>query len=214
MVLIAGGIFIVAAVAGMIWLAGFSSNIVAELAGMAGSVVVAVLIVEGILDRRREEDWALVREQLARAGRGLGQLAAFDLHLALPMEVRRTIPSPAVLPAGSHAQMLDRLAAELDQYVTTYDDDTAHMHPMQLHDTMAPIVWRIRSELGPRVLATGEPRLVHAYGDLDEALGQWDLSRHQLELDKTMLPTMWGDAAAAARGLAGFIRAAEGKPES
>ena len=44
---------------------GFASNAVAEAAGILISIPVTVLIVEAILDRRRDRQWAQVREQTA-----------------------------------------------------------------------------------------------------------------------------------------------------
>jgi hypothetical protein len=212
MLAIATAVFAIVVVYGFACVDGFGGNLLAEIAGVAAGVVVAVLVVEAIMDRRRGEEWSLVRDQLATSARGLAQMAALELHVALPQEVRSAIPSPAVLPSGGHTAMLDQLAGELDAYVKTYDDNTAHMEPIRLHESLSPVVWRIRSELGPRVMASGEPGLVHTFGALDEVLGAWDLARYRLEgAHDEMLPTLWGNAADFARAFANFIRAAEGR---
>jgi hypothetical protein len=211
-------LFVAVVVYGLSCVKDFGGNLLAEVAGVAAGVVVAVLVVETILERRRNQAWALVRGQLASSGRTLAQMAARDLHLALPQPDRAANsvanPSPMVMPAGHQAATLDRLAGALDAHAETYDPNTADTDPVRLHDALSPVIWRIRSELGPRVLASGEPPLVHAFGQIDETLGAWDIARYEAEAEPNLLPSLWRSAADFARALAAFVRVSEGQASS
>jgi hypothetical protein len=81
----------------------FGSHLLAECVGISASIPVTVLVVEAILDRRRDAAWASVRVQTGRSIEALVQQAAFDFHVAISEGERHEIPSPAVLPKGGHA---------------------------------------------------------------------------------------------------------------
>ena len=92
---------------------GFASNAVAEAAGILISIPVTVLIVEAILDRRRDRQWAQVREQTASRTGPLPKDAASEVHSGLRAEDSRRIPHPWTTHRGELPTGLRAIAAAL-----------------------------------------------------------------------------------------------------
>lgn len=119
--------------AGLKWMDGFAASAAASAAAIFASIPVTVLIVESIVDRRRAEQWARVREQTGRSIEGLAQQAAFDFHVALTPVRRREIPSPVTMPLGGDASTLRRISRALRERHAEPDPDPA---VIRLHDTV------------------------------------------------------------------------------
>lgn len=184
-------------VPGLVWMEGFLASATASAAAIFVTVPVTVLVVEVILDRRREEQWKLVRQQTGDSIEGLAQQAAHDFHLALLPERRGAIPSPAVIAAGQHALILRDLADALRE--RDGDDDDA---VTRLHGSLAQPLYHLAA-MAPRIYAAGDPMLAQYYGTLEQQTWAWERSRHQHE--DLQVGVLWTNAADTAAALADLV---------
>src|SRR4051812_26119484 len=79
--IVLGGITVGALAAGfLLGLDGFGGNVLAELAGVALSVLIAYTLVEALLARQQREQWAAVSAATARSIRNRVDGVAFDFY--------------------------------------------------------------------------------------------------------------------------------------
>jgi hypothetical protein len=170
-----GGVVLAVGLAlyGLIGFEHFNEHLVAEGIGIAASIPVTVVVVEAILNRRRNQQWALVREQTGKTIETLVQQAAFDFHVALPEGAERNkIPSPAIIPSGGHADVLRRIAAGLR---ARCDADEA---VIRLHGSLQQPLYHLVDAMGPRIYASGDPDLVRRFGVLEQQVWAWERDRY------------------------------------
>ncbi len=183
-------------VAGFLWTNGFTASVAANAASILVSIPVTVVIVQRILDNRRDEQWALVRAQTGKSIEGLAQQAAFDLHAALAQDCRAGIPSPSVLPEGGHAASLRRIATALRAREHEHDSGAA---VIRLHNTVKQPLYYF-GEMAPRVYATGDSVLAQHFGTLEQNVRAWDRARYLYEDERP--EAMWTNAADTAEAIA------------
>lgn len=186
------------AVWGMLAFDEFAPHLIGELIGISASIPVTVLVVEAILNRRRDETWSLVREQTGRTIEGLVQQAAFDFHVALPEEQRHEVPSPVVVPAGGHASTLRKIARGLRGREN--DSDPA---VIRLHDALGQPLYHLVDRMGPRIHASGDPELVRRFGALEEQTWAWQRDRALYE--DLRVEALWTNAADVAEAMADLV---------
>ena len=176
----------------------FGSHLLAECVGISASIPVTVLVVEAILDRRRDEAWASVRVQTGRSIEALVQQAAFDFHVAIPEGERHEIPSPAVLPKGGHANVLRRIAPRLRAQEN--DPDPA---VIRLHGSLQQPLYHLVDRMGARIYASGDPELARRFGALEEQTWAWERDRALYEDIRTQ--ALWTNAADTAEAMATLV---------
>src|SRR4051794_15661195 len=76
---------------------GFAGNLLAEVAGMLGSVLLAVLVIDALVERDRAQRWALVADETLEALRFALERATMPFFLRLPA------PRPAMANPTSMA---------------------------------------------------------------------------------------------------------------
>jgi hypothetical protein len=168
----------------------FAGNVLSELAGILLSAVVAVLIFERIADRERHRKWEAVRSQLS--GIIFSHLTdiAFEVYIALPVEVRKANPDPVTMLVANDEVTSDIVssATELRDIVQAnigvlmaIDHDYAYSRPV--YESVMPSVNRIRDTLVPQLLQLGQkPQLVVELSGLERAVRGWEWNLKMNEL--------------------------------
>jgi hypothetical protein len=152
-----------------LWLdtGGFAGNLLAELAGVVVGTIIAVLVVERLLDQDRRARWSLVEEQTIRTLRFALTKAAMPLYMALPTPRPPNADPVTMDEAGLLGKALTNLSVALG------DDLPEGFKPAPLRETLAsvdPHVVFIRDSVMPRLLTVGP----------DHRLRRLPASRHRL----------------------------------
>jgi hypothetical protein len=153
-------------------LAGFGSNILANLAGVTLSVLVAYTLVEALLRRQREQEWTHVHQAIRSAIANRVQSIAFVFFL-VDNEPRSWLD----------ARTPHEIAASLDAMATHLLDSRKEPGQRQqdeiatsreLHREVSADIEFIRDVLAARVFTlAGDPALAAVLAALDEAERQW-----------------------------------------
>lgn len=167
MVVVSIGVGVAALAGGFaIDFAGFAGNVLAEAAGIVFSVLLAVFVVERLLDADRRQRWALVangtthtlEEALTRAG----------LNLYLRLEAPRPpMADPFTMSMAGFSHLVEamrRLASEIE--ALTYGDLG------DVEEWLPPVkeqVQLIQVSVMPRLLTLGDPSLIAAVAEVESA---------------------------------------------
>jgi hypothetical protein len=204
-----GGLVAVAIIAAVLGLfldvGGFLGNLAAEVVGVAASIVLAVLAVDVLLERRRRQRWDDVRDQTLRAIYvRVGDLMV-DAMLDGPVESLMRSQDPlnlhpgearderfwdAVVPedpaSPGAVEAMEDLAAFLrensEQLAHHDDDDAGWASSRLLYDEVHEEISQLRDVLTPRVLELADdPELVSRLLALEKADRSWRSSLWLIE---------------------------------
>lgn len=154
-------------------LEGFLGNVLAELAGVTLSVLIAFTLVERLLLRQRREQWIGVSRAIRSAISSRVDSVACDFYCA------DTLPDAWFLAdtAQEHAAVMEATAARLttarERLAKHTVDDIATTR--QLHRATRADLGFVRDVLTPRVVQLGDDaELVEALVALEEAERLWN----------------------------------------
>ena len=151
----------------------FAGNLLAEAAGVVASVVLAVLVVERLLERDRRARWRLVSEQTARTLRFALVKASVPMYLALPSPKPHGADPRTAEDAGTLADGL----VELEDGLRTFGEHE-ELKQLRLADVLVETRPHLQLALGevmPRLLALGrDPGLIQRLMAIEAALQALD----------------------------------------
>lgn len=187
---------------------GFGENVYSELVGILISALIAVLLVERILDRREAERWKSVREQTRTHLLGLAAISARGFWLGIPLPAREGISDDPVFYGDGLAEMLEAVAKalaersyEIDNFEHCSDDVKGREEALELLESLREPLSHLINGLGPRIYASDDPELIALFAHLIERKMRWETFRN------TDLHSMvWIDAAMTAEALANLVR--------
>jgi hypothetical protein len=135
----------------------FAVSLLAGAAGASGGVLIAVLLVERLLQRERERQWASVSAQLRRSILGTISDVAFDFYLAnVPSLPDGADPFGNTSPADSPSAVSAVVAA------LEFMADDIESRKQALGTVRAPTIV-VRDENGvERLWQRGDPKSVHS----------------------------------------------------
>jgi hypothetical protein len=160
----------------------FTGNVLSEISGIALSAVLAVLIFERVAERERRRRWEGVRSQLY--GALVSQLTdiAFEVYIALPVEVREASPDVITTMLAdneltsdtvvSAAVLTDVVRANIESLMASEDDGA---NAGSVYDSAVPNLDRISDTLVPQLLQLGQdPQLIVELSQLGSAVRVWE----------------------------------------
>lgn len=170
----------------------FTGNVLSELSGIVISAVLAVLIFERIAERERRRRWEEVRGQLHRVLYRMLTDIAFEVYIALPVEVRkgnRDVITMMVVAddvtsdvVSSAAELRDMVQVNIGALVAI-DEDDEYSRSRSTYDSLMPSVNRIRDTLVPQFLQLGQdPQLIVALSGIERAVQVWEWNLKMNEL--------------------------------
>jgi|GEM_PF-5772585 len=155
-------------------LGNFGSNVLAEFAGLVASVVVAVLVIERLVDRDRHARWQLVEAQTLKT------LHFTLVKAALPLYLHLHDPRPPEAnPYGIYqSERLDERLRNLAAALCEREDRGVKPDPLRpVLEAMAPHVNFIRDSVMQRLLTVGaEPELVRRLALLESNFEDLDFN--------------------------------------
>jgi hypothetical protein len=162
-------------------LGNFGSNLLAELAGLVASVVVAILVIERLVDRDRRARWRLVEAQTLKTLR-------FTLvKCALPLYLHLHDPRPLEAnPYGVHQlEPLDERLRNLAAALRKREDRKLKPDPLRpVLESIAPHINFIRDSVMQRLLTVGaKPELIRRLALLESTFEDLDFDAW---LDETL----------------------------
>lgn len=185
---------------------GFDSNVLAELAGVALSVLIAYTLVEALLRRERRREWSAVSDATRAAIATRVQSLAFEYYLV------ETAPDAHVNASTpeQHAAALDLMAGRL----TASSERLGRLDPdefattQELHDRVSEDLLFLREVLAPRVMQIGqEPELVGLLLAVEVAEREWHEAIRLIRDDWGLPNTVaWERAAATLEAVARLYR--------
>lgn len=145
---------------------GFAGNVLAEIAGVLLSVLLAVFIVDKLLERERRRRWDLVSSETIATLRFAVIRAGHSVYLLLPAPrlpeadpYTMSMTSPSELPDA-----LDKLATGVRE-LDLKDLGT----PDEVVGCLAPHLGLMRDGIMPRLLAIGEHELIALLASVESA---------------------------------------------
>ena len=160
-----------------------AGNVLSEVAGIALSAMLAVLIFERLANRERHQRWEGVRSQLTAALSNQLADIAFEVYVALPPEVH---PAETDLTSAffDRDEMMSAVAAVRGTVRVNIDALAAGGSSAgPVYDAVLPNLNRIRDALVPQFLQLGhDPELVVNLSRLESVVRVWEgnLRLHQL----------------------------------
>jgi hypothetical protein len=152
----------------------FGSNLVAELAGVVASVVVAVLVIERLIDRDRRARWGLVEAQTLKTLRFTLVKGALPLYLHL-----HDPRPPEANPYGMYqSEPLDEKLRNLAAALREREDKKLKPDPLRpVLESIAPHINFIRDSVMQRLLTVGaEPELIRRLALLESTFEDLDFA--------------------------------------
>ena len=152
---------------------GFAGNLLAETVGVLVSVLLAVLVVERLIERDRRTRWHLVSEQTARTLRFALVKASLPIYLALPS------PKPFGADprtAEDHGTLADGLI-ELERGLHAFgeNEELKRLELTGVLEAARPHRQLALGEVMPRLLALGrDPGLIQRLMAIEERLQSLD----------------------------------------
>jgi hypothetical protein len=139
---------------------GFGDNALAGLAGMIFSILLAVFVVDRLLDEARARRWSLVSAETVETLQFSFVRAGLSLYLRLPAP-RPAAADPYTMAIAGPAELAGALQLLGTHLRKLSDDDLArddHWFPPEIEQEMA----LVRDGVMPRLLILGEADLVGA----------------------------------------------------
>lgn len=143
---------------------GFAGNLLAEIAGVLVGLLLAIFLVEKILDRERQDRWNRVAEQTMKTLRFALIRASTSVYLSLPTK-RPPKADPYTLGLLGDNRLTDALHA----LAGVIRADAEFEDEEQLLDGMKSHLDLIRGGIMPQLLAIGEHDLVAELAGLEGA---------------------------------------------
>lgn len=168
----------------------FAGNFLSEVAGIALSAMLAVLIFERLANRERQRRWEGVRSQLTGALSSHLADIAFEVYVALPTEVRQSELNPMSaffdreeMPSGV-ATVRSAVRANSEALIS------GGSSAGPVYDAVLPNLNRIRDALVPQFLQLGhDPELVVNLSRLESVVRVWEGNLRLNQLYGT--PSTW-----------------------
>jgi hypothetical protein len=168
----------------------FAGNVLSELAGIALSAMLAILIFERLANRERQRRWEGVRSQLTGALSSHLADIAFEVYAALPTEVRQAQPN--LMSAFFDREEMPSAVATVKNTVRANSEAlvSGGSNAGPVYDAVLPNLNRIRDALVPQFLQLGhDPDLVVNLSRLESVVRVWEGSLRLNQLYGT--PSTW-----------------------
>jgi len=155
---------------------GFADHLLAELVGVFGGALLAVFVVDVLVDRERTRRWDLVASETTAALRFAVIRAGLSIYLLLPAP-RPSKADPYTMGLGDD----DALAGALSALAELLRDSRAHTRPADAVEGLRPHLALVRDGLMPRFLTIGQHDLVARLAALE---GSFQELEHAAWLDE------------------------------
>lgn len=153
--------------------AGFAGNLLAEVAGLLLGVLLAVLIVDVLIERERARRWDLVAAETETNLRLAMIRAGLDVYLLLPVPRPPAADPYTMSQAGPHglSEALRALADAVRAEPSLQRDSgaTGGPEPLAVVEALKPHLELIRTAVMPRLIAVGEHDLIARLAFLEGA---------------------------------------------
>jgi hypothetical protein len=157
---------------------GFAGNALSELVGAIFSVLLAVFVVDRLVDRERRRRWELVAEETIRTLRFAFTRVGLTLYLQLPAP--RPPGTDPYIAAIAGVPQLARALEDLGVYLNDIDD-AALGDPAEWLPEVEEQVRLARDGVMPRILTLGDADLAAALSTVE---GKLQDLLHAVWLDK------------------------------
>jgi hypothetical protein len=134
---------------------GFATHLLAEVVGVLASVLLAVFVVDVLVEREQARRWDLVAVETTTALRFAIIRAGLDVYLMLPAP-RPTTADPYTMGLGEHGELTAALRSLADAVRETQDLG----HLSDAVGGLRPHLALVRDGVMPRLLAIGQHELV------------------------------------------------------